>query len=110
MTEPYSPEIECGSAQAWRDYQDELVRTILTRAYERTREFPERLERVGVSLGELKGVSDLARVPVLSKDDLPELQASSPPFGGLLAGDVSDLKRIFVSPGPILDAQLQGRA
>ena len=108
VTEAYSPEIELASADAWNAYRDELVRTIVTRAYERTREFPERLERVGVSLGELKGVSDLSRVPVLSKEDLPDLQAASPPFGGLLAGDVSELKRIFVSPGPILDPEGEG--
>jgi len=108
VIEAYRPEVECASAPAWSAYQDELVRRTASRAYERTREFPERLERAGVSIDDVRTASDLTRVPVLSKEDLPDLQASSPPFGGLLAGDVRELKRIFVSPGPILAPQGRG--
>jgi len=50
----------------------------------------------------------LTSIPVLSKDSLPDLQAASPPFGGMLAVPVRDLKRIFTSPGPIRDPQGQG--
>ena len=105
MTDAYLPEIECAPAERWRAYQDELVRTVVNRAYEKTLELRDRLDRAGVAIGELKSVADIARIPVLSKDALPDLQAAAPPFGGLLAGDIRALKRVFVSPGPILDPQ-----
>ena len=47
----------------------------------------------------------LAKVPVLRKSALPELQKSSPPFGGLSVVPVSQLGRLFVSPGPIYEAE-----
>ena len=47
----------------------------------------------------------LAKVPVLRKSALPELQKSSPPFGGLSVVPMSQLGRLFVSPGPIYEAE-----
>ena len=47
----------------------------------------------------------LKKVPVLRKSALPELQKSSPPFGGLSVVPMSQLGRLFVSPGPIYEAE-----
>jgi len=47
----------------------------------------------------------LARLPVTRKSDLMELQRQAPPFGGLTAVKVSQLARVFASPGPIYDPQ-----
>src|SRR4029079_15630781 len=47
----------------------------------------------------------LAKVPVLRKSALPELQKSSPPFGGLSVVPMSQLGRLFVSAGPIYEAE-----
>jgi phenylacetate-CoA ligase len=54
------------------------------------------------------GVPDraaLAKLPVTRKSDLIALQKSEPPFGGLLAVKISQLGRVFASPGPIYDPQ-----
>lgn len=56
---------------------------------------------------ELCRITDLDGVPVLSKDTLPALQKGLPPFGGLLSDDAT-VARIFASPGPIYEAQLDG--
>ncbi len=45
----------------------------------------------------------LAMLPLLRKSDLPELQKSDPPFGGLVMD--RPLARIMVSPGPIFEPQ-----
>lgn len=108
MNPIYEPEIEAASTEAWQVYQDQLVRNIVAYAAEHTEEFPRRLKRAGLAAGDIRSVSALADVPVLSKDDLPELQEASPPFGGLLACDVKTLKRVFLSPGPILDPAGEG--
>jgi phenylacetate-CoA ligase len=47
----------------------------------------------------------LARLPVTRKSDLIELQRREPPFGGFAAVPVSELRRIFVSPGPIYEPE-----
>lgn len=44
-------------------------------------------------------------VPILYKSDLPAIQQSNPPFGGLLAIPGEEVVRIFMSPGPIYDPQ-----
>ncbi len=67
--------------------------------------FHERLEKAGLKSGEIQKTEDLHALPVLRKDDLISHQALSPPFGGMLACDPGDLKRIFQSPGPLYDPE-----
>ncbi len=50
-------------------------------------------------------LADLARIPPLRKETLPRRQAVAPPFGGWLAKPLADVRRIFVSPGPIYDPE-----
>ncbi len=50
-------------------------------------------------------VEKLEQIPITRKDDVPGLQASDPPFGGLVAVESGRLARVFASPGPILDPQ-----
>ncbi len=83
MTKFFTPEIE--ATADWSGYQDELVRTAVTYGWEHSPEIRRRLERAGVRPTDIRGMEDLARVPVLSKDDLPDLQAATPPFGAMLA-------------------------
>jgi phenylacetate-CoA ligase len=65
------------------------------------------LDAAGVGPGDVRGLDDLARIPVTRKDDLPRLQAEEPPFGGLSAVSLEALARVFMSPGPIFDPQGQ---
>ena len=51
----------------------------------------------------------LAALPVTRKSDLVELQKRQLPFGGLNAIAPGKLARLFVSPGPIYDAEGSGR-
>jgi phenylacetate-CoA ligase len=51
----------------------------------------------------------LARLPVTRKSDLGELQKAIPPLGGLNATPLEKLAKLYVSPGPVYDAEGQGR-
>lgn len=63
--------------------------------------------------GRLRGVDPiqvnsraaLARLPVLRKSDLPALQKSVPPFGGLVSAPPGSFARLFTSPGPIFEPE-----
>ena len=52
------------------------------------------------------GVTDrvaLARLPVLRKSALVEMQKADPPFGGLTARPAAEFSYVFQSPGPIYE-------
>ncbi|NNF28369.1 MAG: AMP-binding protein [Gemmatimonadetes bacterium] len=99
---------EAEAPSNWSVRQDALAREAVRIAWEDTGEGRARLERCGMDPQQFGGVSDLKSVQVLSKDTLPELQAQDPPFGGMLAVPVASLKRVYQSPGPIMDPEGQG--
>jgi len=65
--------------------------------------FAARLAAAGVAAD----APDLARLPVLAKDDLLAAQRAAPPFGGAVAPDAV-VRKIFCSPGPLFEPQLAG--
>lgn len=102
----YDPRFE--AHPDWAALQDELAATAVRYGNERTREVCGRLRGVNVRAEDIEGVADLAAIPVLEKDDVPELQAARPPFGGMLSFRAGTLQRIYRSPGPINDPQGKG--
>jgi phenylacetate-CoA ligase len=52
--------------------------------------------------------AELAKLPVLRKSTLKDLQARMPPLAGFAASTGSDLARYFMSPGPIFEPEGQG--
>jgi phenylacetate-CoA ligase len=47
----------------------------------------------------------LVDLPLTRKSDLIEMQRCNPPFGGLAAVPVSEVARVFASPGPIYELE-----
>jgi phenylacetate-CoA ligase len=47
----------------------------------------------------------LAKLPVLRKSELPDLQKTVPPFGGFVAAPLDSFGRFFASPGPIFEPE-----
>ena len=77
------------------------LQSTITHLYENAPGFRTRLEKAALVPGQLTSPEALAQLPVLRKDDLIELQQADPPFGGLLAIALTDLKAVYQSPGPI---------
>lgn len=48
---------------------------------------------------------ELARLPILRKSSLPELQVAQLPFGGFATSAPAEMARIYMSPGPILEPE-----
>jgi len=69
----------------------------------------ERLRASGLAPEAVSGVDSLHRLPILRKEALPAVQSGAPPFGGLLGVPVEQLRRVYVSPGPIYDPEPRGR-
>ncbi len=88
-----------------RSKRERKLREIIDFAYKNSPAFKRRMDEAGLSPSDIRSIEDLQKIPVIRKDNLVEIQAQDPPFGGLLAVPPSSLKRIFQSPGPIYDPQ-----
>jgi phenylacetate-CoA ligase len=62
----------------------------------------------GVDPAAVTSPEALARLPVLRKSSLPELQKEHPPFGGLNVTPAANARRLQMSPGPIFEPQGHG--
>lgn len=67
----------------------------------------ERLNAAGIGTGTQTTTDALTVLPVITKDDLLATQQDRPPFGGLLA-PTARVRRVFQSPGPLYEPQLDG--
>lgn len=84
--------------------QEAALRRALEAAIDAAPAVREALGRAGLSPRTIT-LADLPRLPLVRKEQLPAVQAAAPPFGGWLGVPVRDLRRIFVSPGPIYDPE-----
>jgi phenylacetate-CoA ligase len=81
------------------------LQRLIAYAYGNAPGFKQRMDGAGIKAGDIKGLSDLQKIPVLRKDDLIRLQKETPPFGGYLAVPLGEIDHIYQSPGPIYDPQ-----
>src|SRR5256712_11646512 len=84
--------------------QEVALRRVVERAVPGSLALRQALEAAGVS-PERATLADLPRIPLLKKESLPGRQSEAPPWGGWLARPLADVRRIFVSPGPIYDPE-----
>ena len=54
---------------------------------------------------EVRDRDALAALPITRKSEMAGHQAETPPFGGFAASTMSELARVFISPGPIFEPQ-----
>jgi phenylacetate-CoA ligase len=90
--------------EAYRAAFDERVFDVLRPAAGAVPALGARLADAGLVPDDLVDVAALDRLPVVSKDDLIDLQAKDPPFGGYLAPGTR-IRRIFQSPGPLYEPE-----
>src|SRR5262245_8024503 len=91
------------SAADRRRYQTQWLGRLLEHAWQHAPGVRRRFERAGLAP---RGVADEAprqRLPVIKKSELPGLQKADPPFGGVCTVPVGRVRKIFFSPGPILE-------
>jgi len=101
----HDPRLEKESPATRRARLSRRLVSAVAHAWKRAPGLRRALDESGIRPGKVRGLDDLARLPVLRKDDLPRLQAADPPFGGLLGVEPGRLARIFMSPGPMYDPQ-----
>lgn len=82
---------------------DSRVASFVKDAYERSAGVRRWFEQAGLTPADIRGVADLEKIPVLTKDKMVELQTADPPFGGFLTVPVTEVSHVFFSPGPLYE-------
>jgi phenylacetate-CoA ligase len=93
------------AAQNRPGYRDSFIkgiRTLIGKHADRVPEMSTRLAHAGFARGEFPDAASLSRVPILRKSALRDVQASIPPWGGMLA-DGFQPEACFMSPGGIVE-------
>jgi phenylacetate-CoA ligase len=81
------------------------LKDLLSYAYRYSEDVKKRFDRAQFKVEKFKMLSDLKHIPILKKKELIFLQSMGPRLGGLLTKDLGELKRVFLSPGPIFDPE-----
>jgi phenylacetate-CoA ligase len=105
----FSPELETRSPADRIAYLENRLRQTIAHAYLNAPRFRVAMDAAGVTPHAVQHLADLAKVPIIRKDDVAALQAQDRPFGGLSAVPTRSLKRIFMSPGNIYDVEGQAQ-
>ena len=77
----YDPEIETMDRDKLENLQLERFKWQMRRCYQNSQFYREKFDEAGVKPEDIKTLADLIRVPVVTKQELREEQASHPPFG-----------------------------
>ncbi|EGJ48811.1 AMP-binding protein [Desulfocurvibacter africanus] len=81
------------------------LKELLSYAYRYSEDVKKRFDRAQFHVDKFKNLSDLKHIPILKKKELIFLQSMGPRLGGLLTKDLGELRRVFLSPGPIFDPE-----
>ncbi len=99
----YNQELETRNWADRRASQEQRFQRLLPQAADRAPAIRRRLEAAGIDPAAAGSADMLRRIPVTRKAEMIEVQKADPPFGGFLAVSPGELKRIYVSPGPVYD-------
>ncbi len=91
------------SPRARERYQARWLARLIQHAWEKAPGVRRRLEHARLTPRDVRSAADLTRLPVIKKSEMPDLQKVDPPFGGFCTVPLGKIRRIFVSPGPILE-------
>lgn len=106
----YDPQGETLAVARKNEFQIQKLGETLRQAYRGSSAIRENFDRLGLKAETLQTLRDLERIPITKKSALIAIQKEHPPFGGYLTLPLNQLKRIYVSPGPIFDPLGPGRA
>lgn len=96
----WNPRIETLPRPELRRLQSERLVRQVRHVYENSRFFRALYERAGVAPGDVRGLDDLHRIPVMSKDDLRACRAETgDPFCGALCVPMGQLRKVNKSTG-----------
>jgi len=88
----------------WEGRKADLNRKFLEtfeHAFKHSKAYKQIFQSKGIELGDIKGLEDLQKIPILRVKDLVARQMKDPPFGGFDTIDPLKMRRIYINPGLI---------
>jgi phenylacetate-CoA ligase len=82
---------------------EKRLQEIVHHAYKHAPAVRQRFDAAGLKPADIRTLADLDKIPVLPKDEVVKMQRENPPFGGLLAVPLAEIKHIYFSPGPLYE-------
>ncbi|MEA2014127.1 MAG: AMP-binding protein [Thermodesulfobacteriota bacterium] len=73
--------------------------------YRKSKRVKETLDKLGLKPANIVSTGDLEKIPVISREEVVDLEQREPPFGGF-CNENADIDRIFISPGPVYEPHL----
>lgn len=99
----WEPELETGSREQLRAVQGEKLPLAVAYMAEHSPMYTAKLSEAGIEPGDVRGIDDLQRLPVVTKDDMSRTIEASPPWGTFTAVDdarwMSDGWQVFNTSG-----------
>jgi len=102
---PYFDEKESFSPADREAYFNNRLSGMVQQGYERAPRVRAMFDELGLKPSDIKTVADLAKLPVISRERIVEIEAEDPPFGGF-PDPHAPVERIFTSPGPVYEPHL----
>ncbi|MFZ5572919.1 MAG: phenylacetate--CoA ligase family protein [Thermodesulfobacteriota bacterium] len=78
---------------------------VIQHAYANAPAIRRKFDQAGIKPAEIRSMRDLEQVPITRKSELAALQQAEPPFGGFLGVPLDQIRRIYMSPGPIYEPE-----
>ncbi len=103
MAQQFLDTLETRPREARETAQLALLASFLTRAMADCPGWRQHL--AGVDVASVTSREALAKLPLLRKSSLKDLQAALPPYGGFATTEPGRLGRTFMSPGPIFEPE-----
>jgi len=85
------------------EYLNQKLRGIIQYAYKHSLAFKNKMDSAGLKPKDIQTIKDLEKIPITKKTELMELQKKNPPFGGFEGVPLTEMRRIFISPGPLYE-------
>jgi len=97
----YKKNLETIPLKKREEYLNRRLRAIIQYAYKHSVAFRNKMDSVKLKPKDIQTIKDLEKIPITKKAELVELQKKNPPFGGFEGVPTDEMRRIYVSPGPI---------
>lgn len=98
-------DLETMSRSEREAYQGRRLAEMVRLGFERSSRAKKILTERGLTPADILSAKDLEKLPVINREQLVELEASEPPYGGL-EDPKAPIERIFTSPGPVYEPHL----
>ncbi len=94
---------ETASEEKRQETLTEKLKGIVAYAYERSKAFQRKMEKAKCRPQDIQSIDDLEMLPITRREDLVEAQKEFPPFGGFEAVPREEMRRVYISPGPVYE-------